>query len=88
MRCLTGFTDERYLAKLMLHHPFEITIQETIDEDTAFKDDLRLDSFEMMEFVMALEEEYGVGFSDEEVAELETVGDMMDAINEKGIELD
>ena len=36
----------------------------------------------------ALEEEYGVGFSDEEVAELETVGDMMDAINEKGIELD
>ncbi|MBR4208454.1 MAG: acyl carrier protein [Lachnospiraceae bacterium] len=72
------------LMKKQLNIPAGIEI----DEDTAFKDDLRLDSFEMMEFVMALEEEYGVGFSDEEVAELETVGDMMDAINEKGIELD
>ena len=35
-----------------------------ITEDTNFMNDLRADSFELMELVMALEEEYGVTIDD------------------------
>ncbi len=56
-----------------------------ITEDISFKDDLLSDSFEMLEFIMAVEDEYRIEISEEEAAELETVGDLIDCINDKPI---
>ena len=56
--------------------------------DTSFKQDLRADSFELMELVMALEDEYGVQVEDEELENFETVGDVIDYIRSQGIDED
>lgn len=56
-----------------------------ITEDISFKDDLLSDSFEMLEFIMAVEDEYRIEISEEEAAEWETVGDLIDCINDKPI---
>ena len=54
-----------------------------ITEDISFKDDLLSDSFEMTEFIMAVEDEYRIEISGEEFAEMETVGDLINCINDK-----
>ncbi len=59
-----------------------------ITEDTNFMNDLRADSFELMELVMALEEEYGLKIEDEDLEKFKTVGDVMDYIRSQGIELE
>lgn len=59
-----------------------------ITEETSFKQDLRADSFELMELVMALEDEYGIKIDDEELETFETVGDVMDYIRKQGIDED
>lgn len=58
----------------------------TITEETSFKQDLRADSFELMELVMALEEEYGIKVEDEELEGFETVGDVINYIKSQGID--
>ena len=60
----------------------------TITTDTSFKQDLRADSFELMELVMALEDEYGVQVEDEELENFETVGDVIEYIRSQGIDED
>lgn len=57
-----------------------------ITEETSFKQDLRADSFELMELVMALEDEYGVKIDDDELENFETVGDVINYIKGQGIE--
>ena len=59
-----------------------------ITEDTSFKQDLRADSLELMELVMALEEEYGIKVEDEELENFETVGDVINYIKSQGIDED
>lgn len=59
-----------------------------ITEDTSFKQDLRADSFELMELVMALEDEYGIKVEDEDLETFETVGDVLDYIRSQGIDED
>ena len=59
-----------------------------ITEDTTFKDDLRADSFELMELVMALEDEYGIKVEDEELESFETVGDVINYLKSQGIDED
>ena len=60
----------------------------TITADTSFKQDLRADSFELMELVMALEDEYGVQVEDEELENFDTVGDVIEYIRSQGIDED
>lgn len=60
--------------------------EETIGMDTSFKDDLGADSLDLFELVMALEEEYGIEIPAEELAELETVGDVVEYLKNKGVE--
>ena len=57
-----------------------------ITEETNFKDDLGADSLDLVELVMAFEEEYDVQLPEETLASIETVGDIMDFIRSKGIE--
>lgn len=59
---------------------------ETIDLDTSFKDDLGADSLDLFELVMALEEEYGLEIPAEELADVETVGDVIEYLKSKGVE--
>ncbi len=55
----------------------------TITMDTAFVEDLDMDSLGMVELVMAIEEEFDVGEIDEETtAKIKTVGDVVDLIGE------
>ena len=59
---------------------------ETITEETSFKDDLGADSLALFELVMALEEKYEIEIPSEELAELTTVGSVMNYLKEKGVE--
>lgn len=51
-----------------------------ITEDTSFKDDLGVDSLDLLELVMAFEEEYGMELDPEELEGIQTVGDVMEFI--------
>ncbi len=59
---------------------------ETITAETSFKDDLGADSLDLFELVMALEDEYNVEIPSEELAELTTVGAVMEYLKSKGVE--
>ena len=59
------------------------------DEDTleaSFKEDLDADSLDLFELVMALEEEYDVEIPSDDLAELNTVGDVINYLKDKGVE--
>lgn len=54
---------------------------ESITLETSFEEDLGADSLDLVELMMALEEEFDVGEIDEETArKLRTVGDVVDLI--------
>lgn len=57
-----------------------------ITEDTSFKDDLGLDSLDLFELAMAMEEEFGVEIPQEDLENIVTVGDAMEYIKENGME--
>jgi len=62
-----------------------------IDEDTAvtlesrLAEDLDLDSLDLVEVVMKLEETAGIEIPDEEAAELKTVDDVVKFLDSKGV---
>ena len=60
--------------------------ESSITETTSFKDDLGADSPDLFELVMALEEKYEVEIPSEELAELTTVGAVMEYLKNKGVE--
>ena len=59
---------------------------ETIGLATSFKEDLGADSLDLFELVMALEEEYGLEIPAEELSDVETVGDIIEYLKNKGVE--
>ncbi len=60
------------------------TMQDLIAEQFAFVDDLGADSVDLVELVMAMEEEFDIGEIDEEdLAGLKTVGDCVRYLNSK-----
>ena len=61
--------------------------ESTITEDPDFKDDLGADSLDLFEMVMALEEEYSVEIPAEDLSDINTVGDIINYLREKGVEL-
>ena len=61
-----------------------------VDEDeilpeTSFKEDLGADSLDLFELTMALEEEYDVEITAEELESIETVNDVIEYLLSKGI---
>lgn len=56
---------------------------EDITRDTHFVNDLEIDSFDHVQIVMAIEDEFDIAISDEEAQMLETVGQVVDFITEK-----
>lgn len=49
--------------------------EDVVTEDASFIDDLGADSLDIVELVMALEEEFGISIPDEEAESIKTVGD-------------
>lgn len=49
--------------------------EDDVTEDASFIDDLGADSLDIVELVMALEEEFGISIPDEEAENIKTVGD-------------
>ncbi len=49
--------------------------EDLVTEDASFVDDLSADSLDIVELVMALEEEFGISIPDEEAENIKTVGD-------------
>jgi acyl carrier protein len=60
--------------------------EDSITEESKFKEDLNADSLDLFELVMALEDEYSVEIPAEELEKLTTVGDVMNYLKEKGVE--
>ena len=50
--------------------------------DSSFLDDLGADSLDIVEFIMALEEEFGIEIPDEDVEKIITVKDVVEYISE------
>ena len=50
---------------------------------TSFKDDLEVDSLDLFELVMALEEEYGIEIPSEDLEQITTVGAIIEYIEKK-----
>ena len=59
---------------------------DTVTEASSFKEDLGADSLDLFELVMALEDEYNVEIPAEELTDLNTVGDVIDYLKNKGVE--
>ena len=52
-----------------------------IEPTTRFKEDLRIDSLDIFEIVMDLEEQYEVEIPTEDLEDLKTVGDLVNYID-------
>lgn len=57
--------------------------KEEITEDTALSEDLGVDSIDLFQIVMALEDEYGVEFTNEDAESIRTVKDVVMFITQK-----
>jgi acyl carrier protein len=55
---------------------------EDVTENASFIEDLGADSLDIVELVMALEEEYDIEISDEDAEKIQTVGDAVNYIAE------
>ena len=56
-----------------------------ITQDTLFKDDLAVDSLDLYELVMALEEEFNVEIPAERLNDVEVVSDVIRGLKELGV---
>lgn len=54
-----------------------------ISEKTSLKDDLGVDSIELMEFVINVEDAFSISIPDEDVETFMTIGDLIDYLQKK-----
>ena len=54
--------------------------EDSIAMESSFKDDLKADSLDLFEMVMALEKNYGIEIPTDDLGQLETVADVIDYI--------
>ena len=57
---------------------------EKVTTEASFVEDLGADSLDTVELVMAFEEEFGIEIPDEDAEQLQTVGDAIRYLQEKG----
>ena len=54
-----------------------------VTENLSLKDDLDADSVDLMEFVLTIEDEFGIEIADEEIDHLQSVADVLKTIKDK-----
>ena len=65
----------------------QLSVQpQDITPETSFKDDLALDSLDLYDLVMALEDEFNIEMPTEREAEIENIEDIIRIIKEIGVE--
>ncbi|MGB9699287.1 MAG: acyl carrier protein [Thermodesulfobacteriota bacterium] len=57
--------------------------EEEVTPEASFVDDLGADSLDLVELIMAMEEEFGLEISDEDAEKIQTVQDVINYINER-----
>lgn len=57
--------------------------KDSMTMDTKISDDLGADSLDVVEMLMAIEDEYGIEIPDEDIPNLQTIGDVVDYIQDK-----
>ena len=72
---MASFSEDR--VKEIIAKELEVEVKQLVP-DAKFIEDLGADSLDIVELVMALEEEFGLEIPDEEADKLKTVGDAMD----------
>lgn len=65
--------------KEMVSTQFNVDIKD-IHLETSFRDDLNADSLDLVELIMALEDEFGLEIEDEELDKILTIGDAKEYI--------
>jgi acyl carrier protein len=75
---------DQVLAKVRGHLATELEVPEDeIEPSTRFREDLDADSLDLYELVMELEDTYGVTMSEQEAADIDTVGKAVDFVVER-----
>jgi acyl carrier protein len=78
---MTSMEREEVMKLVREHLRTELEVPaERIRAETRFREDLDADSLDLYELVMELEDRYGIRVSEEEAAEIETVGDAVDFV--------
>lgn len=75
-RCYKMIYDK---IKEMISEQFNID-EENITMDTSFREDLNADSLDLVELIMALEDEFDLEVDDDDVEKINTVGDAVEYI--------
>jgi acyl carrier protein len=74
-------TRDEVLTLVRAHLADELDVEpERIEERTRFKEDLEADSLDLYTLVQELEDTYGISISDEQAAEIVTVGQAVDFV--------
>ena len=68
--------------KEIIAERFSVNV-DTLNEQTSFTGDLGVDSLEVIELIMALEEEFDISIEDEYAQSMGTIGDVADFIKKK-----
>ncbi len=78
---MTALTREHVFALVRDHLADELDVEPgAIGEQTRFKDDLEADSLDLYTLVQELEDTYGVSMSDEQAAQILTVGQAVEFV--------
>ncbi len=57
--------------------------QSVLSENTSFIDDLGADSIDLLELVLAFEDEFGIQIDEDDIKDIRTVGDIVEYIENK-----
>ncbi|MBQ6545306.1 MAG: acyl carrier protein [Lachnospiraceae bacterium] len=71
---------QNILSEQLNIDPADVTV------NASFKEDLGVDSLDLFELLMSLEEEYGFEIPAEDMDSLQTVGNVIDYLTKQGIE--
>ncbi len=63
----------------------QLGIEVDITPDSKLRDDLDIDSLLALQMSVLLEDEFEIEITEEEIAKLETVGDVIDLLESKGV---
>lgn len=75
------------LLKRLAKASNDVMSLEQISETTSLREDLKLDSLEMVTLVFDLQDELGVAIEDEELSTIVTVGNLLDIVDTKLLNL-